>query len=137
MAFTEVTNDIEKIGPDKGGARGFTAGEDVIAGQVVKLNSDDSVQPSDTDGEETYGVVTQTVSSGDEVQVAGPGTVVRFTAGEAVSTGVITSDGGTGEEGQVADADTTGDHVLGIAFQSAGGQGDTLLGIVLPGGQIN
>jgi len=138
MAFSELNNDVEKLGPDKGTAYSFNADEDVIAGQAVKIGSDGGVEPSDTDGEEVVGIATQTVSSGDEVMVAGPGSRVRFTAGATVSAGdYLASHGATGEEGQVTTADGVGDFLIGIAHESAGAQGDTFVGTVEAGGQIN
>jgi hypothetical protein len=137
MAFTEVTDDIELMRPPEGTAHSFTAGEDVIAGQVVKLGGDQSVQPSDTDGEDVIGIATQTVSSGDSVMVVGNGGRVRFTAGESISAGdKLATHGATGEEGQVATA-ATGDNLVGKAHESAGSQGNTFVGEVLVGGQVN
>jgi hypothetical protein len=137
MAFTEVTNDIELMRPPEGTAHSFNADEDVIAGQVVKNGSDNSVEPSDTDGEQTAGIATQTVSSGDTVMVVGNGGRVRFTAGASVSAGdYLTSHGGTGEEGEVTTADATGDYIIGKAHESAG-DGDTFVGEVVLGGQVN
>lgn len=136
MAFTEPSQDIELLGPDKGGAYGFTADEDVLAGQVVKIGSNQGVEPSDTDGEVVAGVATQTKASGDQVQVAGPGTRVRFTLGATANAGEwVASHGATGEEGQVTSA-ATGDYVIGMIFEG-GSSGDTVRGIVLPGGQVN
>jgi len=115
----------------------YVCEEDVTQGQVLRpggTNSDE-VEPSDTDGEEVYGVATQTVSGGDMVQVAGPGTVVRFSAGGSVSSGAIASHGATGEEGEVADA-ATGDYIAGFAHES-GSDGDSVVGIVSPSGQVN
>jgi len=138
MAFTEVTNDIELMRPPEGTAHSFNADEDVIAGQVVKIGSDNGVEPSDTDGEQTIGVAAQTVSSGDTVMVLGAGARVRFTAGAAgVSAGdPLTSHGATGEEGEVDTASATGDWIIGKAHESAG-DGDTLVGTVVVGGQVN
>ena len=138
MAFTEVLDDIELMRPPEGTAYSFEAGEDVIAGQVVKVGGDNSVQPSDTDGEQVIGVAAQTVSAGDTVMVLGHGARVRFTAGAAVSAGdYLTSHGGTGEEGEVTTGDETGDYLIGLAHEAAGSQGDTFVGTVVAGGQVN
>jgi hypothetical protein len=137
MAFTEVTNDIELMRPPEGTAYSFNADEDVIAGQAVKVGSDNGVEPSDTDGEQTIGVAAQTVSSGDTVMVLGAGARVRFTAGASVSAGdYLTSHGGTGEEGEVTTGDATGDYLVGLAHEGAG-DGDTFVGTVVVGGQVN
>lgn len=139
MAFTEVTNDVEKMRPPEGTAYSFNADEDVIAGQVLKLGSDNGVEPSDTDGENCIGVTAQTVSSGDEVMVLGPGARVLFTAGTTpISAGqLLASDGGTSEEGEVARADGSGDFIIGVAHEGASAQGDTFVGTVHNGGQVN
>lgn len=137
MAFTEVTDDIELMRPPEGTALSFNADEDVLAGQVVKIGSDNGVEPSDTDGEAVIGVAAQGVSSGDQVMVLGPGARVRFTAGESITAGDrLASHGATGEEGQVATA-ATGDEVIGVALEGASAQGDTFAGVVETGGQVN
>jgi len=137
MAFTEVTNDIELMRPPEGTAYSFNADEDVIAGQAVKVGSDNGVEPSDTDGEQVIGVAAQTVSSGDTVMVLGAGARVRFTAGASVSAGdYLTSHGATGEEGEVTTADATGDYLVGLAHEGAS-DGDTFVGTVVVGGQVN
>lgn len=136
MAFSEVTNDIEVMRPPEGTAYSFNADEDVIAGQVVKVGSDNGVEPSDTDGEQCIGVAAQTVSSGDQVMVLGAGARVRFSAGGSVSVGTqVASHGATGEEGEVADA-ATGDFAIGIAHET-GSDGNTFIGTVVAGGQVN
>lgn len=137
MAFTEPTQDIELLDQrTNAAAYSFNADEDVIAGQAVKVGSDNGVEPSDTDGEQCVGVATQTRSAGDQVQVAGPGTRVRLTAGGSVSAGTqVASHGGTGEEGQVADA-ATGDYAIAQSFESATA-GNTFVGMVVVGGQVN
>jgi hypothetical protein len=139
MAFTEVTDDIERMRPPEGTALSFNAEEDVIAGQVVKIDADLGVEPSDADGETVHGIAVQTVSSGDQVMVVGSGGRVLFTAGESISAGdALASHGGTGEEGQVATA-ATGDETIGYALEGAGSQGDTFVGVVDAGtgGQVN
>ena len=137
MAFTEVTDDIELMRPPEGTAYSFEAGEDVIAGQVVKLGGDNSVQPAETDGEQVIGVAAQTVSAGDTVMVLGSGARVRLTAGEAIAAGEqVASHGGTGEEGQVASG-ATDDYPVGVAHESAGSQGDTFVATVNVSGQVN
>lgn len=140
MAFTNPNNDIELMRPPEGTAYSFTADEDIIAGQVVKLGSDNGVEPSNSDGEQVVGVAAQTVSSGDQVLVLGPGARVRFTAadGTPAANGLLTSGGGaTGDEGEVKDASTTGDWIIGQAHEGASSQGDTFVGTVLVGGQVN
>lgn len=137
MAFTEPSQDIELLDQrTNAAAYSFNADQDVIAGQVVKLVSDNGVAPSDTDGEQCVGVATQTRSAGDQVQVAGPGTRVRLTAGGTVTVNSqVASHGATGEEGQVADA-ATGDYAIAQAFEGAA-SGETLVGMVVVGGQVN
>lgn len=105
----------------------FNAQEDVTQGQVVKLDTDNSgrsVEPSDTDGEKVYGLALYTASSGEQVAVAGPGTVVRGVSatGTITSGARVASDGGTSDEGEIETA-ASGDHVLGIALEDDTGSG--------------
>ena len=137
MVFEAPTDDIEKMRPPLGEAVSFTAEEDVIAGQVVKLSGDNAVAPSDTDGEPTYGIAMQTVPAGDDLNVNGSGVRCLFTAGDTVTAGdKLTSHGGSGEEGEVAPADATDDYVIGYAHEGAS-EGDTFVGVVDRGGEIN
>lgn len=139
MAFSEPTDDIELMRPPEGEAHSLNADEDVIRGQVVKVGSDNSCEPSDTDGEGTFGVAAQTVSSGDELMVLGNGARVQFTAGSGtISAGdPLTSHGGTGEEGQVDTASATGDSIIGYTYQASGSQGDLITGVIDRGGEVN
>lgn len=137
MAYEEPAKDIELLDQGKSATSySFNAGVDVVAGQVVKLTGDNTVAPTDTDGEQCVGVATQTRSSGDQVQVAGPGNRVRFSAGGSVTAGTqVASHGATGEEGEVADA-ATGDYAIGQSFEGAS-DGETFVGVVTVGGQVN
>jgi hypothetical protein len=135
MAFTPPIEDIELMRPAPGTAHSFTAAEDVLRGQVVKLSGDNSVAPSDSDGEQCIGVSTQTVAAGDMVMVDGASALSLFTAGAAVTAGQeIASHGATGEEGEVADA-VAGDLSIGIAHESATA-GETFVGNVVLGGTL-
>jgi hypothetical protein len=136
MAFTAPSQDIEKMRPSEGEALSFTAGEEVVAGQVVKLTGDLSVAPCDTAGESSIGVVTQSVPSGDTCMVVGNSGRVLFTAGSSVSAGdPLTVDPST-NEGEVGTANSTGDVIVGYALESAGAQ-ETLRGVVDRGGEVN
>ena len=138
MAFSAPFEDVEKMRPSEGEALSFTEDVAVEAGQVVKLTSDQAVSPSDTDGEETIGVAVQSVASGDQVTVLGNSARVLLTAGAAVGAGnSVTSHGGTGEEGEVAPADGTGDSIIGYALESAGSAGDTFVAVLDRGGEVN
>ena len=131
MAFDEITDDIEKVDARHGGKVGFTAGADIIAGQAVKLTGNNEVSPSDADGEEVIGIATQTVSEGDTVDVNGISTVSNARVSAAVDAGdPLTSNGATGEEGELAEADTDGDHVVGYALEDigAGEYGQMIIG---------
>lgn len=136
MAFTEVNQDVEKMRPSEGEALSFTAGEEVIAGQVVKLTGDTSVAPADTAGEQAIGVVTQSVPSGDPCMVVGNSGRVLYTAAGSVSAGDPLTVDPTTNEGEVSTATTTGDKVIGYALESAGAQ-ETFRGVVDRGGEIN
>jgi len=136
MVYSEITDDIEKLGPRDAGALGMVAEEATLAGQVVKVGANgNSVEPSDTDGEEVFGVATQSVAAGDTLTLMGPGTVANVRASDATSPGFVASNGGTGEEGEVASA-ATGDYVVGILLDDLGA-GDYGRMFVLPGGQVN
>jgi hypothetical protein len=137
MAFSEVTDDIEKQAPSLGEALSFVASADITAGQVVKLDGDQSVTPADTGGENAIGVATQTVASGDTLTVVGNSGRVRFTAAGAVSAGDPLTVDATTNNGEVGTASTTGDNIIGYALESAGSQGDTFIGVVDRGGEVN
>lgn len=137
MAFSEPTEDIVEAGDN---LLPFTANEDVLRGQVVKVAGGDiAVQPSDTDGEVTHGVAVQTVSSGDPVTVAMSGVEVEMTAGTSgISRGdALTSHGATGEEGQVDTASATGDSIIGYALEGSSAQGDLVRAVIDLGGEVN
>jgi len=137
MAFEAPFNDIEIMRPSEGEAPSFNADAAITAGQVVKLTGDGSVSPADTAGEQAYGVALQSVASGDEVAVVGSSARVRFTAGSSVSAGdFLTVDPST-NNGEVGTAGTTGDYIIGVAHESAGSQGDTFVGVIDRGGQVN
>jgi len=136
MAFSPILNDIELMRPPEGTAYSFTADEDVLAGQAVKISSDNSVAPSDTDGEQVIGVCAQSVSAGDTVMVLGDGARVRMRAGGSVTAGSqVASHGASGEEGEVADA-AAGDHSVALAHEGANG-GNTFVGTVNTAGGVN
>lgn len=136
MAFSPDSGDVLLEGDN---IHSFNADEDVNRGQVVKIGSGNSVEPSDADGETTHGVALQTVSSGDQVAVAGPGCVVNVQSGSGgVSAGdAVTSHGGTGEEGQVDTGDASGDSIIGYAHTTGGSQGDLVEIEVDRGGEVN
>lgn len=137
MAFSEPEQDVEVLGPDSGGALSFTAGSGgVIAGQVVTMSGDNEVVAASTDGDEPVGVATQTVDAGAQVQVAGPGSRVRYTAADGdASEGDLVHAGAAGEDGEVTvlDASTDDLHYVGQVYEGASAQGDLLLGIVSVG----
>lgn len=137
MAFSEPEQDIVEYGEN---LLPFTANEQVLRGQVVKIAGGDvAVQPSDTDGEVTHGVAVQGVASGDQVTVAISGCEVNMTAGtNSISRGdPLTSHGASGEEGQVDTASATGDSIVGYALEGSGAQGDLVRAVVDLGGEIN
>jgi len=138
MAYTAPTEDIEKMRPPEGTALSLTAGTGgVEAGQVVTVSGNNEASPSDTDGEAVIGVSAQSVADGDEAMVLGSGARVLFTAGESITAGDnLASHGATGEEGQVATA-ASGDYIVGYALEGAGSQGDTFVGVIDTGGQVN
>jgi hypothetical protein len=138
MAFSAPTEDVEKMRPSEGEALSMTADVAVDAGQVVKLTGNQTVSPSDTDGEEVIGVAVQSVASGDQVTVLGNSARVLLTAGAAVGAGnALASDGGTSDEGTVEPANSTGDSILGYALEAAGSSGDTFVAVLDRGGEVN
>jgi hypothetical protein len=136
MAFSEPEEDIVEYGEN---LLPFNADEEVLRGQVVKIGSDVSVEPSDTDGEVTHGVAVQGVASGDQVTVAMSGCEVEATAGTGtISAGdALTSHGGNGEEGQVDTAGATGDSIIGYALEGSSSQGDLVRMYIDAGGEVN
>ena len=137
MVFEAPLQDIEKMRPSEGEALSFTTQEEVTAGQVVKLDGNLEVEPSDTGGETTIGVAVQSRASGEPIMVVGNSGRVLFTAAGSVSAGdPLTSDPST-NEGEVGTASSTGDSIIGYALESAGSQGDTFRGVVDRGGEIN
>ena len=138
MVYSAPFDDVERQAPSPGEALGFTANGAIEAGQVVTLTGDQTVGASTTDGEAVIGVATQSVADGDEVMVVGGSGRVLVTGGASgISAGdPLTSYGGTGDDGTVNTASTTGDYVLGYALES-GGAGDTLVAVVDRGGQLN
>lgn len=138
MAFSAPSDDIELMRPPEGTAFSFNASSAITAGQVVKVDGDGTVTPSDTNGEEVIGVAAQTVSSGDELMVLGSGARVRFTAAEGIAANdKLTSATGT-NNGEVGTAGTTGDFIVGYALDgTAASQGDTFRGVIDLGGEVN
>jgi len=138
MAYSVPNEDIEKMRPPEGTALSLTAGTGgVEAGQVVTVSGNNEASPSDTDGEAVIGVSAQSVAAGDEAMVLGSGARVLFTAGESISAGdELASHGSSGEEGQVATG-ASGDRLVGYALEAAGSQGDTFVGVIDLGGQLN
>lgn len=136
MAFTDPGTDIVEEGDD---LATFVANEDVIRGQVVKVAGENlGVQPADTGGEQALGVAVQTKSSGEQVAVALPGTEVKFTAaGSGISRMNPLTVDPTTNEGEVNNASTTGDWVIGVAYEGAGAQGDLVHGRIELAGQVN
>lgn len=118
----------------------YTANEDVLRGQVVKIQGEDNgVGPSDTDGEAVLGVATQTVSAGDQVTVAMPGCEVILTSGTGTVTrgDVLASHGATGEEGEV-DTAATGDYGFAVALEDDAGANDDVRAFITGvSGQVN
>ena len=136
MAFRTLQTDVVQAGDD---LASYTAEEDVLQGQVVKLGADGyTVEPSDTDGEAVIGVATYDASSGDSVAVAETGCEVLATSGTgSISAGdKVASHGATGEEGEVATA-ASGDYVLGDALQDDAGDGDDVYVKIDLQGQVN
>lgn len=127
MVFRTYTDQVG-VETDTGSSRSFTAGEAILQGQLVKVSADRTVIPSDTDGENAYGIASYDAAAGETVQVYGPGCVVLATSGTGtVSAGdFVTSHGGTGEEGEL-DTATTGDVVVGVALEDDSGANDDLL----------
>lgn len=134
MTFATYTDQVVEH-PGENSVLSFEAQEDILQGQLVKLDTDNSgrtVEPVDSDGEAAIGFAEYGVSSGDMVSVAVAGAVVRATAGASVSSGdPVSAEGSTGEEGEVQTA-TSGDWIIGTALEdSTGSAGDAHNLIVL------
>lgn len=131
------------VATDTGSARNFEAAEAITQGQLVKLDVNSgarTAEPSDTDGEQAWGVAAYDAAAGDQVLVYGSGCVVRATSGTGTiaSGDQVTSYGGTGNEGEVDTASpgtvdftnstvTRGDYVVGEAVQADVGTNDDVL----------
>jgi predicted RecA/RadA family phage recombinase len=126
MVFRDVTDDVLIDSGVDANLRSYTAEEAVLAGQVVKAGAAaESVEPSDTDGEDVLGVALEDAAVGDQVTVARDGCKVRATSATGtVSAGdFVASHGATGEEGEV-DTKAAGEAYLGVAVADDAGAND-------------
>lgn len=120
MTFATYTQQVVVEGHEN--LRHFNAAEDVLQGQVVKLDvaAGRGVEPSDASGEDAIGVAIEDASSGEQVTVATAGAIVRASPDDAINAGdLLTTDAGT-NEGEVTTA-TSGDPVIGIALEDSTG----------------
>lgn len=130
MTFPTYTGQVVVEGHEN--LRSFHAQEDISAGQVVKAdtdNSDRSVEPADTNGEQAIGVAAEDATAGEQVRVATEGAVVRVSPDDAVTSGnFLAVDSGT-DEGEVTPA-ASGDAIIGVALQDSTGT-NTEAGLVM------
>lgn len=82
----------------------------------VDLTGDNQVEVVNSDGTSGYGVALYDASSGDAVAVATVGAKVVVNSTGVSAGDFVTGHGTTGNNGQVATADGTGDEILGKAL---------------------
>lgn len=106
----------------------FEANADVYAGQAVKLTGDELVEPA-TEDSDGIGVAAYGASSGDQIGVYPPGSIVYGAAptGESVSAGALLSaaSGSAGTAGYL-DASATG-RTMAMALQGQSGNSVKIL----------
>jgi len=101
--------------------RGYTAASDLTRGEPVGLSGDREVDSSAADGGDFIGEVMYTVSSGEEVVIAGDDCEVLAEVSESVSPGDEIVPDGSGSYETVA----TSAASAGVAIvQESGGSGD-------------
>jgi len=88
MSFTEGEHTFdEEILISGEEIRSYTAGEDLTGGEPVGISGNNQVSSSSADGGDFDGVVTYSVTSGEEVAIAGDDCEVRIEVSEAVTAG--------------------------------------------------
>lgn len=103
--------------------RGYSAGEDLTAGEPVGLSGDYTVSSSAAGEGDFIGVVLYDVSSGEEVAIAGDDCEVNIPVSEAVDAGDELLPDGAGEFESVAtSAGSTG---VAIVQEGTTGSGTT------------
>jgi hypothetical protein len=98
--------------------RGYTAGEDLVAGEPVGISGDNEVSGSAAGEGDFLGVVLYDVASGEEVAIAGDDCEARVPVSEAVTAGEELLPDGAGEFESVATS--TGSNGVAIVQNGAG-----------------
>ena len=114
----------------------YFANETINAGDAVKLNGNNQVVQSDTDGEAFVGVAMFDAARGEAVTIAKVGAQVRVNATNTLRAGdLVTSHGGT-SAGRVDTGDATGDVICGYC-DVGGSSNEAVITITGPGGDNN
>ena len=88
MSFTEGEHTFdEEILISGEEIRSYTAGEDLTGGEPVGISGNNQVSSSSADGGDFDGVVTYSVTSGEEVAIAGDDCEVRVEVSETITAG--------------------------------------------------
>ena len=98
--------------------RGYTAGEDLTAGEPVGISGDMEVSSSAAGEGDFVGVVLYDVASGEEVALAGDDCEVRIPVSESVTAGEELLPDGAGEFESVATS--AGSSGVALVQQGAG-----------------
>jgi hypothetical protein len=98
--------------------RGYTAGEDLVAGEPVGISGDNEVSGSAAGEGDFLGVVLYDVASGEEVAIGGDDCEARVPVSEAVTAGEELLPDGAGEFESVATS--TGSNGVAIVQNGAG-----------------
>lgn len=121
MAFPTYSGQVLVEGHES--VRHFQADESINAGEVVKADTDATGRTVDTassNGEAAIGVALEDASSGEQMQVAMEGAVVRVVPDDSVtSADYVAVDAGT-NNGEVTGA-ASGDAIIGVALQDSTG----------------
>jgi hypothetical protein len=99
--------------------RGYTAGEDLEAGDTLAITGNFEVTVA-TDGGPSIGVAAYDVASGEEVPVLGDDCEVRIEVSEAVSAGDALVPDGLGTVRQAVSGQTPPEQPLAVANEDAG-----------------
>lgn len=104
---------------------GFTAGEDITAGQVVYISDDNTVSVTTGASNAVVGVAYVNADSGDKVTVQTDG-VVEVTASAAITVGSPVVSANNGQVAAYDDTSNTPDQIIGIALEGASDANDKI-----------
>jgi len=114
----------------------FEASENITRGQAVYISGDDKVAPATDTTKAPIGVSLQTVSAGERVAVVVGKPIIYVVAGAAIDAGdYVKPTNEAGKEGRMVPIarDGSAEDYIGVAVDSASGNGDLIRIIVRPG----